>query len=123
MSVKYTAVLGGDTIEIVEESIDGLEVTMKQLAEGGGQLLESATTFKQLAMAKGAFTAPADSRSAATSTSKPTSTPPPAGGQVPRCSHGEGKWAKGVNQRTKQPYEGYYCQGRYPDKCKQSKIG
>lgn len=122
MSVKYTAVLGGDTIEIVEESIDGLEVTMKQLADGGGQLLESATTFKQLAMAKGAFTAPADSRPAA-ATSKPTSTPPPAGGRVPSCKHGEGKFAEGKNKKTGVPYSGYFCPGRYPDTCKPSKIG
>lgn len=123
MTVTYTANLNGDTFVITAETVADLDLIAEALVEGGGSLLENITTFKQLAIAKGAFTAPATSGGGGGGGSKPKSAPPPAGGRVPSCKHGEGKWAEGVNKRTRQPYSGYYCQGRFPDTCKPSKLG
>lgn len=88
MTAKLTINLGGHTIELVEEDVTALFDQAKAVATGAGDLLEDLVTIKQLAIAKGAFTAPAAEKPTPASAKAQGSSSSPASPDAPTCKHG-----------------------------------
>jgi hypothetical protein len=112
----------GNDLSVHADNAEDLVADVTYIKDHAGELADAITDIKQVFLAKGAFSAPAAAAPAAVNPPPAANNAPPSG-TVPRCEHGEGKWATGTNKKTGQPYQGYYCPGRYPNQCKPSKLG
>jgi hypothetical protein len=108
VTVRAEINIGGTVFDLVEEDVSNLFDSMKTLAEGAGEFLDNVATIKQLAIAKGAFQAPAAEKAAAAPKQAQSG---PASPDAPECKHGPMKDCAGMGYKKR-----WYCPKRGKDK-------